>query len=190
MLLKEYLLRKFRRETITAKSGFTLIELLVVIAIIGLVSAIVMLAINPAEILRDSRDKKRMADLRGIYDALERYALDAGQYPGETYCDSSIGSADHACPVDPPQNNWDKNSSFWTQLTGSGQMGIIPADPTNDIFHFYYYEPLCNQDIVLPGGTIIPKCSKETGGNGLCCAYYLGCNFEDDEGDFVWVYTP
>jgi prepilin-type N-terminal cleavage/methylation domain-containing protein len=43
--------------------GFTLIELLVVIAIIGVLAAVVLLAINPAELLRRSRDSSRLSDM-------------------------------------------------------------------------------------------------------------------------------
>jgi prepilin-type N-terminal cleavage/methylation domain-containing protein len=45
------------------QKGFTLIELLVVIAIIAILSVVVILTLNPAELLRQSRDSNRISDL-------------------------------------------------------------------------------------------------------------------------------
>jgi type II secretory pathway pseudopilin PulG len=45
------------------RSAFTLIELLVVIAITEILSVVVMLTLNPAELLRQSRDSTRIADM-------------------------------------------------------------------------------------------------------------------------------
>jgi prepilin-type N-terminal cleavage/methylation domain-containing protein len=45
------------------RSGFTLIELLIVIAIIAILSVVVVLALNPAEMLRESRDNNRVSDM-------------------------------------------------------------------------------------------------------------------------------
>ena len=59
--------------------GYTLIELLIVIAIIGLVSAVaipnLMNAINRA------RQKRTMADMRGISEAIEMYHTDHSFFP-------------------------------------------------------------------------------------------------------------
>ncbi|HKZ34561.1 MAG TPA: type II secretion system protein [Patescibacteria group bacterium] len=55
------------------KKGFTLIELLVVIAIIGVLAAVVLVAINPAERLAQARDSGRKSDVGQIATALEAY---------------------------------------------------------------------------------------------------------------------
>jgi len=58
------------------KKGFTLIELLVVIAIIAILSVVVVLTLNPAEMLRRSRDSNRASDLSVIKTALGLYLAD------------------------------------------------------------------------------------------------------------------
>ena len=59
--------------------AFTLIELLVVIAIIGLLATLSVLALQNARI--NSRDAKRLADVKQLRSALELYYNDAGHYP-------------------------------------------------------------------------------------------------------------
>jgi prepilin-type N-terminal cleavage/methylation domain-containing protein len=56
-----------------AKKGFTLIELLVVIAIIAVLSVVVILTLNPAELLRQSRDSNRISDLSVTKSAIAFY---------------------------------------------------------------------------------------------------------------------
>jgi len=64
------------------KKGFTLIELLVVIAVLGILSAVVLVAINPAERLRSARDSGAKSDIGQIATALEAYYTDNnGTYP-------------------------------------------------------------------------------------------------------------
>ncbi|MBU1110909.1 type II secretion system GspH family protein [Patescibacteria group bacterium] len=64
------------------KKGFTLIELLVVIAVLGILSAVVLVAINPAERLRSARDAGAKSDIGQIATALESYYTDTnGTYP-------------------------------------------------------------------------------------------------------------
>jgi prepilin-type N-terminal cleavage/methylation domain-containing protein len=56
-----------------SKKGFTLIELLVVIAIIAILSVVVILTLNPAELLRQSRDSNRISDLSVTKSAVAFY---------------------------------------------------------------------------------------------------------------------
>jgi len=60
-----------------SKKGFTLIELLVVIAIIAILSVVVILTLNPAELLRQSRDSNRISDLSVTKSAIAFYLVSA-----------------------------------------------------------------------------------------------------------------
>ena len=76
MILKLFRSLKF---SASHRRAFTLIELLVVIAIIGLLATLSVLALQNARI--NSRDAKRLADVKQLRSALELYYNDAGRYP-------------------------------------------------------------------------------------------------------------
>lgn len=59
--------------------GFTLIELLITVSIIVLLSAISIVSFQ--QILKNSRDTQRRADLKTLQSALEAYRVDQGFYP-------------------------------------------------------------------------------------------------------------
>jgi len=85
----------------TALKGFTLIELLIVIAIIGVLAAIVLVAIDPAEKLAQARDSGRKSDLGQIATALEAYFTSSSnaQYPANQ--DALTSSELRKIPKDP-----------------------------------------------------------------------------------------
>ena len=56
--------------------GFTLIELLIVIGIIAILATVVILTLNPAELLRQSRDSTRFSDLSTVNSAIALYLSD------------------------------------------------------------------------------------------------------------------
>jgi len=56
--------------------GFTLIELLIVIAIIAVLSVVVILSLNPAELLRQARDSNRISDMATMKSAVSLYLAD------------------------------------------------------------------------------------------------------------------
>ncbi|MDD4784100.1 MAG: prepilin-type N-terminal cleavage/methylation domain-containing protein [Candidatus Paceibacterota bacterium] len=58
------------------KKGFTLVELMIVIAILAILAAIVIFALNPAELFRRARDSQRMSDLRVLSSAISYYLAD------------------------------------------------------------------------------------------------------------------
>jgi prepilin-type N-terminal cleavage/methylation domain-containing protein len=64
------------------KKGFTLIELLLVIVIISILVAAVLVAIDPAKRLADTRDSRRWEDMRSLLDTVLKYMVDnEGDYP-------------------------------------------------------------------------------------------------------------
>jgi prepilin-type N-terminal cleavage/methylation domain-containing protein len=91
-----------------SKKGFTLIELLVVIAIIAILTVVVILSLNPAELLRQSRDANRVSDIATMSDALNVYSTDlagntlfnlgnaSNTYPS-TYDPSATSTAGDQC---------------------------------------------------------------------------------------------
>ncbi len=56
-------------------------ELLVVIGLIGIISAIVMVVVNPAEQFRKTRDTKRMSETMEVQNALNQYQIKNGSFP-------------------------------------------------------------------------------------------------------------
>ena len=75
-----------RRSVWTKNSltGFTLIEVLLVIAILGILAAIVIVAVNPSKQLGEAQDAQRQSDVRAILDGVHQYSIDNnGALPSE-----------------------------------------------------------------------------------------------------------
>jgi len=66
------------------KKGFTLIELLVVIAILAVLMSVIVITLNPAEMLKKTRDTKRIADLDALRTAINLYIADQGSISTST----------------------------------------------------------------------------------------------------------
>src|SRR5690606_18749647 len=84
------------------QKGFTLIELLVVIVIIGLLAAIIFVAVDPAQRFGDARDARRRAEVVSILNAVLKYQVDHdGDLPaGIDALDASVqvlGTAGAGC---------------------------------------------------------------------------------------------
>ena len=63
------------------KKAFTLIELLLAIGIIGVLAAIVIIAINPTQQLTNAEDARRRAFERELQSAMMQYVVDNSQLP-------------------------------------------------------------------------------------------------------------
>ena len=157
-----------------SRHSFTLIELLIVIAVIAVLATVVILVINPAELLRQSRDANRVSDMATINQALTLYSEDVGTGMGSssvvyvsvpdptatsslgTNC-SGLGLVASSLPA-----GWTYHcaaSSTYRSVNGTGwipvdflkvssgaPIGILPVDPTNTTSSGLYYAYVVNGD--------------------------------------------
>lgn len=66
------------------KQGFTLVEILLVVAIIGILAAIVILAVNPSRQLALTRNAQRRVDVNTILNAVYQFSIDnRGNLPAQ-----------------------------------------------------------------------------------------------------------
>ncbi len=132
------------------QKGFTLIELLVVIVIIGLLAAIIFVAVDPAQRFGDARDARRRAEVVSILNAVLKYQVDHdGDLPADidatpgTYqilgidasgCSAACGGFLAAAVEDECLDLTDD------LVTTGGYLASIPMDPdTGDANNTRYY---------------------------------------------------
>jgi type II secretory pathway pseudopilin PulG len=144
-------------QTFSDRESFTLVELLVVIGILAILTAAVVIVLNPAELLKQGRDSKRTTDLANLNNAIK---LLLTQNP-----DVNIGAAStvyFSLPAAQPNcsdigltapSGWTYRcvpAASLTSATGSGWLPIdfsqgpsslsaLPADPLNSKATGSYY---------------------------------------------------
>src|ERR1039458_6626450 len=156
-----------RPPIIHPRSAFTLIELLVVIAIIAILSVVVILTLNPAELLRQSRDANRVSDMATINGAFGTYAEDAGGSmgtPSTTYISildpTATSTAGDQCQglglsAQSTSSGWtyqcaasssyrNVNGTGWvplnfTSISSGAAIGTLPQDPINQTSSNLFY---------------------------------------------------
>lgn len=102
------------------KRGFTLIELLVVISIIGLLSSVVLSALNSAR--SKARDAQRVHDLSELRKALALYYDKNGSYP-------DTGGVEYSSALSSP--SWNSAGNPLYVLVTQGFLPQLPVDPKN-----------------------------------------------------------
>jgi len=112
--------------TTKQNKGFTLLEILLVIAAIGILAAIVLVAINPNRQIAQARNTVRQADINTIQKAVEQYLIENGSYP------SSISATPgYICNTGTEQVNGSTNCSGRVDLRElvPDYIAGIPRDP-------------------------------------------------------------
>jgi len=147
------------------RNAFTLIELLVVIAIIAILSVVVVLTLNPAELLRQSRDSGRISDLSTLRTATSLYLADvtspnlASSSFGYAACYLSsltgVGTTTTKCGTFQSASYTTDASTtnlLYRKIDGTGWIpvnfssisegspfGSLPVDPSNNASYYYAY---------------------------------------------------
>jgi prepilin-type N-terminal cleavage/methylation domain-containing protein len=142
----------------TTQKGFTLIELLVVIAIVAVLSVVVILTLNPAELLKQARDSNRISDLNTIKSAISLYLAD-GQTtisPSYTTCYMTVAPSTTQCTIGgaisfgaayvtaTPGSSTAVTGSGWVPInfdliTTRSPLSKLPLDPINNATYAYAY---------------------------------------------------
>lgn len=135
------------------RKGFTLIELLVVIAILAALSAGVILVMNPAELLKQSRDSTRLSDLAALNNAISIWVTDYGptatSWTATTTCASTVitefpfvsGNGPCSQKVGTAVDGTGWVDINLTQISGGAPLARLPLDPlgTENLTYWYGY---------------------------------------------------
>ena len=142
-------------------AGFTLIELLIVVGITVVLATTVLLTLNPAELLKQGRDAKRISEINSIDGAIEfalsqSLNLQVGN-PNVIYLSLPDSSASCSSYTDLPilEGGWSYycapetdyrkiDGTGWLPANFSGLPGgspfvALPVDPINDASRGFYY---------------------------------------------------
>jgi prepilin-type N-terminal cleavage/methylation domain-containing protein len=164
----------------SCSTGFTLIELIITVAILAVLVTIVVVALNPAEQLKRSRDAKRVGDLDAIKTALNLYLAQATStinLSGDTTVnDRCIGGAAATFFVNSGAE-FSNPSGFAAVATSSGQ---LPATSSVVLAAGSWMPALIGQ---TPGGTPLAQLPLDptTGVSAASSTYYgYGCRLSND----------
>jgi prepilin-type N-terminal cleavage/methylation domain-containing protein len=136
------------------QKGFTLIELLVVIALIAVLAVAVILALNPAELLKQGRDSTRVSDLANVNSALSLYLSDVALPSMGTSSNCYVHASSSASCIARFSGASTSISISSQAVDGNGWIPVnlkaissgsplprYPVDPTNGGNYFYAYRP-------------------------------------------------
>lgn len=128
------------------QQGFTLIELLVVIAIVGILVAVIFVALDPATRFGQARDAVRQNDVQEILSSIKLYQVDNGGEHLASIDALTAGSVYMAVNGATMVTGCDDNNAACTTavtadtscvdiagLVTGGYMDEMPVSPTGDI---------------------------------------------------------
>ncbi len=163
-----------------SRSSFTLIELLVVLAIVAILSVVVIMTLNPSELLKQARDSNRLSDLGTLNTALAAYEADVNQgFMGTSSVvyvsipDTSPTCANLGLPTSTgagftyhcvtSQNLKNSDGTGWipvnfSQISFGSPISSLPVDPINTTSSGNYYTYVSGGSFIL---TAIPESQKQ-----------------------------
>lgn len=132
------------------QKGFTLVELIIVIAIIVILATILITSLNPNEMLKRSRDTRRLNDLATLNRAIAIYLTDV-ETPNIGNCNnyayvSRTGVPSGNLPPSPftiaSSNSRLVNGTGWLpinfeSITGGSPISQLPVDPSTAGYYVY-----------------------------------------------------
>ena len=142
--------------------GFTLIELLVVVAILAILSVVVILTLNPAQMLKQARDSQRLSDMATLKSAISLYLQDvstlsigssatcygsAPATPAGVGCGSRMSASDATVTTTTAASSTSVGGAAgngwipinFTAISSGAPIGSLPIDPVNNATYFYSY---------------------------------------------------
>jgi prepilin-type N-terminal cleavage/methylation domain-containing protein len=125
----EFSAMNVRPHVSATESGFTLIELLVGVGIVGLLSSIVIVAINPSQQLEDAAEARRMLDARTLEKAMTQFIIDT--WDDSKLMTQSVSPAEGSANAVPIcKQGADNASCVSLDSLVSAYLAAIPADQT------------------------------------------------------------
>ncbi len=138
------------------KKGFTLIELLIVIAIVAILSVVLVITLNPVQLLRQARDSTRISDLSTLKSSLSLYLSDIASPSLAANSSTCYAHGSSTVTVAGCGNRYSTATTISTSssrvVTGTGwipvnfngissgaPLSVEPVDPINNATYFYSY---------------------------------------------------
>jgi prepilin-type N-terminal cleavage/methylation domain-containing protein len=151
--------KPFINNMLPKNKGFTLVELLVVIAIVAVLSVVVILTLNPAELLKQSRDSNRISDMATIRSAIALYLADGKNfaeggatttpalcYMSHTATSTRCGGVFTTTTITGAMGSTAtyQNGTGWlpinfSYISSGSPIGSLPLDPANTSTNFYAF---------------------------------------------------
>lgn len=151
--------------------GFTLLELLLTVGIVVALSAVVLLIINPIEIIRRGRDTTRIQDMNSLATAINTAIQDSTTASSGVLCFStSVPCGANSSDSSPDIRK--NNGLGWVKVDFSSQttltIATLPIDPVNNETYRYSYRSDGNSyelDAILESVAQKPKMETDGGDN-------------------------